>query len=510
MLKVAGFWKNRTEEVAAIDLGSNSFHMIIARVTNGQINVIDRLKESVRLGYGLDDEGNLDDSSQKRALDCLERFGKRIEYIPKSHIRAVGTRTLRQAGNSGPFLEKAIKALGKNIHIIPGTEEARLVYQGVAFGLEDDNQRRLVIDIGGGSTELIIGENFTPLSLESLGMGCVSITKRFFPSGQITQRALRSANTYCRQKLEPFENGFKEQSWQRAIGCSGSIKSLANVLEQINGHPAITPAGLDEISRLCLEASTIDNLKLPGLSSQRAPVFIGGLVVLKATMEALGLTTLEASPWALREGLLFDLLGHQSFSDMKEHSVLQLAKRFHADIKQANRTKDVALQLFSQVSDAFELPDVWQRYLSWACMLQEVGLDINHDDFHLHGGYIVENCHLAGFGYDEQNRLAFLINNHRKKPNWTQIERLPKEHRDTFAITLQLFRLASVLTRARSDHYELGGRLSIRDNTLHFDAPEAWWNTQPLAIADLTSELNYMKKSPFTLELNIPEPDTEN
>lgn len=504
MLKLSKFWRNRTEEIAAVDLGSNSFHMIIAKVSDGQISIVDRMKESVRLGYGLDDKGNLDELSQKRALDCLERFHQRIRHLPPACVRAVGTRTLRQAKNVYGFLEKAERSLGFDIQIVSGAEEARLVYQGVAFGLEDDHLTRLVIDIGGGSTELIIGEDFTPLSLESLGMGCVSMSKRFFADGQITARAIRKAEIYCLQKLEPFQLHFRMQKWQKAIGCSGSIKSVANVLEAMNGHPIITPQGLDEILAACQKFESIDQLNLPGLSADRQPVFLGGLLVLRSCMRALQLESLEASPWALREGVLFDLLGHDSMSDMRERSVKELTKRFHTDKDHAERTNEVAQKLLQHVERSRKIDPMWSRYLHWSCLLQEVGLGINHDKFHIHGGYIVENSHLAGFGYDEQRTLANLVRNQRKKPDWRQIEQLPDEDRESFVLVMHVFRLACVLTRARNDIQDIGWSLSLLDNELTFNAPGPWWDSQPLASADLWAEINFTKKSPFPLKLNQP------
>ncbi len=505
MLKLSGFWRHRNEEIAAIDLGSNSFHMIIARVADGQISIIDRLKETVRLGYGLDEDGNLDELSQKRALDCLERFAQRIKHLPPSSVRAVGTRTLRMTKNVYPFLAKAERALGFDIQIIAGAEEARLVYQGVAFGLEDDQQTRLVIDIGGASTELIIGEDFTPISLESLGMGCVSISKRFFDSGQITAASVRAADIYCQRKLEPIRSSFRRSQWQRVIGCSGSIKSISSVLEQLNGHPAITPEGIDQILQQCLATGTIDELKLPGLSSDRQPVFIGGLIVLRSCMNALKLDSMEASPWALREGVLFDLLGHDSMSDMRERTVMEMAKRFHADLDHAQQCNNVAQKMLAQISKQVQLDEHWSRYLHWACLLQEIGLDINHDKFHVHSGYIIENSHLAGFGHDEQHRLTCLVRNQRKKPDWLQIQRLPEEEHTSFAVVLHIFRLACVLTRARNDIQDIGWSLSLKASSLAFNAPPVWWESQPLAAADLNAEVSYMKKSELQLVLNQPQ-----
>lgn len=504
MLKLSGFWRNRNEEIAAIDLGSNSFHMIVAKVSNGQISIVDRLKEPVRLGYGLDDDGNLDDLSQRRALDCLERFHQRLKHLPPSSVRAVGTRTLRLAKNATTFLAKAEKALGFDIQIVPGVEEARLVYQGVAFGLEDDHQRRLVIDIGGGSTEIIIGEDFTPMSLESLGMGCVSVTKRFFDNGDINKRTVRAAEIFCLQKLEPVQHKFRKQALPKAIGCSGSIKSVSGVIEAMTGHPSITSDGIDSIVEECIKAGSIEKLNLPSLSNDRKPVFVGGLIVLKSVIHALKIETMESSPWALREGVLFDLLGHDSMSDMRERSVMELAKRFHADFHHAEKTNSIAQKLLGQIQKNIDIPDSWQRYLQWACLLQEIGIDINHDKFHVHGGYIVENSHLAGFGYDEQRWLAYLVRFQRKKPDWPALEALPADESKAFLIVLHIFRLACVLTRARNDIQDIGWAVSFENDSLSFSAPAFWWQNQPLATADLNAEINYTKKSPIALLLSQP------
>jgi len=504
MLKISGFWRNRDEEFAAVDLGSNSFHMIIAKVSNGQLTIIDRLKESVLLGYGLDDGNSLDDISQQRALDCLERFQQRIAHLPASRVRAVGTRTLRLAVNAAAFLIRAEQTLGVDIHIVSGAEEARLVYQGVAFGIEDDHLTRLVIDIGGGSTELIVGQDFMPSTLESLGMGCVSVSKRFFPTGEINKAAIKAANIYCLQKIEPFQSIFRKQSWQRAIGCSGTIKTIASILEQISGHPAITPDGLELLIKHCLDVKSIQALDLPGLSNDRRAVFVGGLIVLRACMQALKLSTLEASPWALREGVLFDLLGYDSISDMRERSVTELGKRFHTDQVHAQRTQKVAQQLFKQVQKKIALDNNWLSYLNWACLLQEVGLDINHDQFHIHGGYIIEHSHLAGFGYDEQNRLAYLVRNQRKKPIWSVLDKLLEADVTAFVVVLQLFRLACILTRARNDIQDIGWSVSVEERVIVFNAPQAWWQAQPLATAGLMAEANFMKKGPGALRLNQP------
>ena len=336
-------------------------------------------------------------------------------------------------------------------------------------------------------------------------MGCVSVTRRFFDDNKIDRSRIANALLYCRHKLEPFQTRFRSTAWQRAIGCSGSIKSISSALEQLNGHPAITRAGVAQLLDLCIEAGGIEQLNIAGVSDDRLPIFIGGLVVLSATMNALNIETLEASPWALREGLLFDLLGHDSIADMKERSVTDLALRFHADAIHAQRTEKVALELWRQVEPANSSDESWSKNLTWACMLHEVGLDINHDSYHKHSGYIVENCHLPGFGHDEQRVLAKLVHYHRKKLDWDDIESLQADYSEQFLLVLLILRLAVILTRARNDIQDISWSLSFNAQTIQFCAAEAWWQEQTLAISDLEAEVKYLKKSPISLHLVRPE-----
>jgi exopolyphosphatase/guanosine-5'-triphosphate,3'-diphosphate pyrophosphatase len=273
------------------------------------------------------------------------------------------------------------------------------------------------------------------------------------------------------------------------------------VLEAQTGHPIITLEGLESLVAQCIEAGDLESLDLPGLSKQRKGVFIGGLVILRSCMAALKLSSIESSPWALREGVLFDLLGHDSISDMRERSVKELANRFHADLQHAERCNTVAQKLLAQVSQSHPLSEIWKRYLHWACLLLEIGLDINHDRFNVHSGYIVENSHLAGFGFEELHRLAFLVRNHRKKPDWTLIEKLPQSDQLEFILVMQVLRVAAVLTRARNDIQDIGWSLSVKNETMTFTAPPPWWDSQPLASADLKAEVRHVKKSPIPFKL---------
>lgn len=299
-----------SESFAAIDLGSNSFHMIVCRFSEGELLVEDRLREMVRLGAGLDKERNLMPEIQERALACLENFGQRLSEIPTENIRAVGTNTLRSAKNSLEFILKAEQALGHPIEIISGVEEARLIYTGVAHGIGTDGQRRLVMDIGGGSTELIIGTGSTPQYMQSLYMGCVSMTRRFFSDGKITPKTFKKAEIAARMELEPVESTYLRLGWENAIGASGSIRSIRTVVREAGwSDEGITLDSLKSLRDAVIEAGYIDKLDFKGLSSERKPVFIGGVVVLLATFKALGIERMQVSDSALREGLIQELLG---------------------------------------------------------------------------------------------------------------------------------------------------------------------------------------------------------
>lgn len=503
MLKLSDFWRNRVEEMAAIDLGSNSFHMIVARLEKGELKVLDRIKEPVRLGFGLCDDGSLDDLSQRRALECLTRFGQRISHLPPQAVRAVGTRTLRKATNAARFLEKAEAALGHGIDVVSGAEEARLIYQGVAQGLDDDLDRRLVVDIGGGSTEVIVGEQFQPLQLESLGMGCVSLMQAFFSDGSLSRKSIRKATTFCLQKIEPVRDGFLEMGWQRAIGCSGSIKAIAKVAEASTSQPIITRQLLNDLCEQASQSKTIEDFKPDGLTVERQPVFIGGLIVLRAVFEGLGLGSMEASPWALREGLLYDLIGRFDQEDVRSRGVSHVAQRFHADGRQAHRISETAIRFFNDNAASLGLadPGPWVAYLRWAAQLAEVGLDISHNQYHKHSAYIVEHCDLPGFGHDEQHRLMLLIRHHRKKPDVEALVNLTEEDREIMPLLIAVFRLAMVLHRARTGSSSEGVSMHIKGNTLQLLASDDWWENHVLTHADLEQEASHQAKLGFKLKL---------
>ncbi|MCK5355312.1 MAG: exopolyphosphatase, partial [Methyloprofundus sp.] len=368
------------ELVAAVDLGSNSFHMIVCSINKGQIKTLDRLKEMVRLASGLDAKNVLDEPTQQRALACLERFGHRIQGFSQNNVRIVGTNTLRTAKNADQFLLKAEQAIGYPIHIISGIEEARLIYQGVAHSLQSNANRRLVMDIGGGSTEYIIGTNSQPAQKESLRMGCVTVSNRFFADGKISPQRFQKAGIYANQQLRSYKNLFNHKNWDEAIGASGSIRAIRKVLlatEWSSG--GITSEGLEKLKKHVLSCKHISEIDLPDLDPERLPVFIGGLVILYATFKTLNISTMSVSDGALREGLIYDYLGSLSNQDVRSKTVQLLTEHYHTDTLQSERIKATVSEILRQLKPFLGAQSkVMTQYLSWAADLHEIGRNIAH------------------------------------------------------------------------------------------------------------------------------------
>ena len=404
--------------MAALDLGSNSFHLIVAHESNGHLQVVDRIKEMVRLAEGLGTGNQFAERVARRAMDCLQRFGQRLRDLHRDNVRIVGTNALRKAHNATEFLAQAQQALGHPVEVISGREEARLIYHGVSHTLEDNDDRRLVIDIGGGSTELILGRSFQPEMMESLHIGCVGVRDQFFPNGRLSRKSLDAAINHCRQELQAVRNQYRGVGWDTAIGASGTVLAARDVLTELEGNPAatITPKGLRAINERMIQAGHIDSLRLPGLSEQRRAVFAGGMAVLTAVAEALRLRTLRASRGALREGLLYDLLGRAHHDDIRDSTVQNLMVRYHIDTGHAKRVRDTALSLLAQTAVAWNLTESSNRLLlAWAADLHEIGMDIAHTHYHRHGGYLLAHMDMPGFSWPDQFQLASLVRSHRRK-----------------------------------------------------------------------------------------------
>jgi len=497
--------KNPPEIVAAVDLGSNSFHMIVCSLNQGKLTTIDRLKEMVRLASGLDKKNNLDNKTQTRALECLERFGQRIRNFPPGSVRIVGTNTLRTAKNATEFLVKAEKALHHPIHIISGIEEARLIYQGVAHSLGSNASLRLVMDIGGGSTEYIIGTGDTPKEKESLYMGCVTVSDRFFRDGKLSRIGFTQACLFAEQELEPFEKKFHRNNWDEAIGASGSLRAIAKVLEAKNwSNNGITRDGLEQLVSYMIQRNHISELDLPDLDPERLPVFPGGVAIAYATFRTLGIEQMTISDGALREGLIHDLLGRIYHQDIRSVTVQGLSGRYHSDKAQAFRIKKTIGYILNQLNpDAcLFINENATQFLKWAADLHEIGRDIAHSQYHKHSAYIIENGDLAGFSKQDQVLLATIIRSHRRKFALSRFQDLPEPWNTQAPYLTLILRLAVLLRRNRHDDELPNFAIAIERTTITLKFPVDWLSQSPLTRADLILEADYMKAADFTLSFS--------
>ena len=396
-------------------LGSNSFHCQIARVDGEQTYPLDGLRDAVRLGAGLDDDKVLDEASQARAIACLQRFGERLRSFQLSDVCALGTNTLRVAKNASAFLKKAEAALGFPIEVIAGREEARLIYLGVSHSLPVSNERRLVVDIGGGSTEFIVGEGYKPLRLDSLYMGCVSFTRRFFNDGKLTKNAFKDAEIAARAELQHIVGGFSRGNWTHAVGSSGSARALAQVL-QLTGYSAagITPDGLAQLRTQLIKAGEIARINIAGLRDDRASVLPGGLAIMSAVLAELDIAHMTVADGAMREGILLDMVGRKSHHDTRDATVAQFMQRYHVDEPQARRVSQLAVGLHQQIAaEAGKAPRATHD-LAWAAQLHEIGISVAYSSYHRHSAYIVANADMPGFTREEQHRIAQLLLAHRR------------------------------------------------------------------------------------------------
>jgi exopolyphosphatase/guanosine-5'-triphosphate,3'-diphosphate pyrophosphatase len=489
--------------MAAVDLGSNSFHMVVARVHHRQLTIVDRLREMVRLASGLNDYGYLDNASQDRALGCLRRFGQRLRDMHADKVRVVGTNTLRRARNAGGFLIAAEDALGHPVEVISGMEEARLVYLGVSHHIDSANGRSLVVDIGGGSTELIIGEGFEPRQLESLAIGCVGLSREHFDNGRLSQKRFERARLAVRLELRPVGASFRRLGWVKAIGSSGTIKTAGTIARELGLlESGITVGALEAIIAQMIAARRVENLKLPSLGAERAPVFAGGVSILLEILGSFGIEQMEISEGALREGLLYDMLGRLQHEDARERSIRAMQLRYHVDDEQAQRVESTAVALLGQVAHEWGLED--EKYgllLQWAAGLHEVGLDIAHSKYHQHGGYLLANADLPGFVRLEQQLLATLIGSHRRKLDDLKLDVLPDNWHVPLFRLIVLLRLAVLLNRARSPVDLPPLRLVGSVNKLELDIAKAWMANNPLTQADLSQEQEFLQSRGFELAL---------
>ncbi len=491
-----------TKSYAAVDLGSNSFHMLVANYVDGRLQVVDRIKEMIRLASGLDDNRCLTDEAISTAISCLERFGQRLREIPQINMRAVGTNTLRRAHNGEAFLLRARQALGHPIEIISGREEARLIFLGVAHSVYNETDKRLLVDIGGGSTELIIGKGFNPYYTESLHMGCVSISQRFFPDGKITSKKMRKAVLAARQEMEALETTYKKLRWDQALGSSGTILSIYDVVKaQESSNGGITLKLLQSLNERLISIGQVDQIDFEGLSDQRKPVFAGGVAILTGIFESLEIDNMNVSDGALREGLLYDLIGRVHDEDIRDSTIVDLADRYGVDSEQAARVNRTAHDLYKQSKKNWKLDDgVHLKLLHWGGQIHEMGFSIAHTQYHRHGAYLLAHSDLPGFSRQDQTRLAKLVRNHRRKFLRDNISLSTEDNPEAIKRLCILLRLAVLLNRSRSFAALPDIQIKTELNSIKLKFPKNWLETHPLTLADLETEAAYLLGAGFTLK----------
>ena len=488
--------------LAAVDLGSNSFRLEIGRFNHGQIHRIEYLKETVRQGNGLDADRNLTLEAMQRGWDCLARFAERLASFNKPQVRAVATQTLREARNRDEFLERARIILGFPIDVISGREEARLIYQGVAHLLPQSDERRLVVDIGGRSTEMILGQGLEARTMESYRVGSVAWSMKYFPDGQFSPRAFATAEIAAKAVLDEAVNTYRSGSWSVAYGSSGTIGAVADVLTAAGWTPGlVTREGLDWLLDRLLRAQSADRLKIDGMKDDRRAVIGGGVSVLLAVFDLLGIEQMQSALGALRHGALYDMLDReQDLTDLRATSVQRTATKFDADPVQAQRVSNVALHLFQMAGAALPLLELnrHQRKLQWAAQLHEIGSQISHSDYHKHGAYILDNADAPGFALPELHRLSQLVLGHRGK-----LRKLEVDFEDRmFVRQLLCLRMAVILCHARRDpdlkglQLESGaepGRLFV------LNCRPGWAEAFPQSAHLLREEVLAWQKTPWTL-----------
>ena len=485
---------------AAVDLGSNSFHMVIARLNEGRMQIVDRIKERVRLAEGMDEQRRMSAEAMARGLDCLALFAERLTNIKPDQIRIAGTYTLRRASNARAFVSEAAKVLNHPIEIISGQEEARLIYQGVAHTQHIEGQV-LVVDIGGGSTELIIGEGFEHKALTSRKMGCVSFTQSFFGNGKLGEKAFNAAVLEAQHQLAPIINQYRKLGWQSCLGSSGSIRTVRDVLqgeEWTDG--AITLAGLERLKEEMLKHKRVDQLKLAGLTEERQGVFAAAVAILLGLFTSLPIERMEYSDGALREGLLYEFEERLQHHDIRERTALALSTHYRIDKRQATRVESSVLSLFDALCGPWEMPEEpYRAILGWAARLHEIGLAINYSGIHKHSAYILQNTDLPGFNQDDQALLAALVRFHRKGLKLSELPALPNHDEQTVLRCIRILRLAVAAHHRRQDNLLPEWNVQAAGDQLVVTLPLDWCDENKLLMQNLEKEHRYCHEQGWPL-----------
>ena len=489
------------EQIAAVDLGSNSFHLIISQRQGDRWQPLDRIKETVRLARGLQTNGQLAATTKKNALACLARFNQMLRGLRSDQVRVVGTHTLRKLRHSKQFLKKSQQALGHRIEIISGREEARLIYLGVAYSLEPSAGNRLVIDIGGGSTEIITGQGYKPKLIESLGIGCVQVSKYYFDDILSLSR-FQKAEQMAIQQVSEHQTAFQSEGWDTVVGASGTIQAILALGQHLGVFTyEVTKNALDEVIKAVLAVQSATQLTAAlHVAPERAAILPGGLAILSALFKSLQVDTMAVSDGALREGLLQDLMGRQSQRDTRERTIANIAERYHVDWQHGQQVQQTAIALLEQVKVAWRLEhNHYEQLLRWGSLTHELGLDIAHHHHHKHGSYLLRYMDLPGFSMADQEQLAVLVKAHRHKLSIQQFQ--GAEATGLIMRLALLLRLAVLMHRNRglAEAPKLGAK-AIRQ-ALVLRLPEGWLQEHPLTALDLNQEIALWRQIDFTLTI---------
>ena len=490
------------QTIAAIDLGSNSFHLSIVRVVDGTMQPLVRDKRMVQLAQGLDKNDHLTDEAMLRGLEVLRSFAETIQELNSSSVRAVATFTLRKAKNRNEFLRLARKFMPVPIEIISGDEEARLIYQGVAHTTHLEG-RRLIIDIGGGSTEFSIGEQFNLLQLASLPLGCVTYAKRWFADGKIRKKAFKACELAASQRLEIIDRRFKNTGWESAIGCSGTAKSVAQYWEANHGSfdGIIRAEMLEQIRNEMVALGHVD--QITGIEEHRRSVMPAGVAILKAIFQRLEIKEMSLSESALREGVLYELTERMQHEDIRERTIRSLAVRYDIDGAQVERVKQTARDLFKGI-DPEERTKEWlqaEKIIEWAVELHEIGLHINRRGIQEHSSYIIGNTELPGFSREEQDILALLLKYYRKGFKRKAFADFTLYNKRTLVLMVAILRIAVRLNIRRLDDTRPSISARIKKNRIELTFPENWLEENSVIYSDLRNEAEILKENKLRFKL---------
>lgn len=487
--------------LAALDLGSNSFRLEIGRFHSGHIERVEYLKETVRQGNGLDENKQLSEAAMQRGWDCLARFAERLHGFHKHQVRAVATQTLRDAVNRDVFLDRAQTILGFRIEVVSGHEEARLIYQGVSRLLPQSEEKRLVVDIGGRSTEMILGQGYEARRMESYRLGSVAWSTRYFPKGLCSASAFKTAEIAAKAVLDEALSTFPTAEWQVAYGSSGTVGAVADILGN-NGWPegVVTRPGLDWLLDRMIKAGSVDALRLEGLKDDRRAVLGGGLAVLRAIFDLFAIQQMLPAQGALRQGALYDLIDRETDgTDVRERTVDWLAERFSIDTEQARRVSTVSTALFAQIAADSAANGRFSQKLAWAARLHEIGTHISHERSYHHGAYILDNVDAPGFSFPELHRMSQLVLGQRGK-----LRKMEAAMADElFAKQLLSLRLAVLLCHARQMPEHAAVKLSYKSGAFKLVTVEGWAKRFPQSAWLLGEEVLAWQKTPWRLTADI-------